>query len=602
MKKLERSFGQIRSVEDDRTVEFVFSTNALDRHGTRINPEGWRLDNFNKNGIASYQHQAYGDPDPDKIIGPARAWVKDSRLMGNITFEDRETNPLADKLFKKVKAGTLNAVSVGFLEHDGHWGKKDLQEEEEVYYFDDVELYEISLVSIPSNPEALAVRNFEAMEDDEAWMEAIKAVTRRLEEFEKNKTDLTNEVINLNKMEKDEKNDLTPENERKVDVNVTVDASKIEEALGKFAEDLAERLPGPPAPAMSKQDEKDMEKYSFHKLIKDAYLMTKGQGQLTGVEKEMHQEAIKESREIGTIINGIGVPSRVLHAKTRADLAATITAAGGATVATDTIGFIDTLKNAMVAVKAGATVMSGLVGNVSIPKASANSTAYWRSEKGVATQSDPTFTSVTLNPNRLTAYTEYTNQLLIQSSIDVENFVRNNLVYSTANALETAAYEGSGSSNVPQGILNASVNDATHGSSNPTAASWANIVNMEQMVAVDNALAAKMAYIMKSTAAAKLKRTARDSVGGGYIWEGTLNVMAPVNGYPSYITNVFTNDTVLFGDWSQLIIAQFGGLDILVNPYTLDTYDTVRCIIAGYYDVAVKQANAFARINDLVVT
>jgi HK97 family phage major capsid protein len=248
-------------------------------------------------------------------------------------------------------------------------------------------------------------------------------------------------------------------------------------------------------------------------------------------------------------------------------------------------------------------VFSGLKGDVSIPKASANSTAYWRSEKGVATQSDPTFTVVTLTPNRLTAYTEYTNQLLIQSSINVEQFVRDNLAYSVANALEIAAFEGSGSSNVPQGILNAGVNDATHGSTNPTACNWSNIVGMEKMIAVDNALAARMAYVMKATAAAKLKVTKKDTYQGGFIWENYSPLMPEglVNGYPALVTNVFTNDTVIFGNFSELMIGQWGGLDILVNPYTLDTYDTVRVIIAGYYDVAVKHAESFARINDMVV-
>jgi hypothetical protein len=159
--------------------------------------------------------------------------------------------------------------------------------------------------------------------------------------------------------------------------------------------------------------------------------------------------------------------------------------------------------------------------------------------------------------------------------------------------------EGDGDSQVPQGILNASVNDATHGSTAPTLASWANIVNMETMVSVDNAIGARMAYIMKTTAAGKLKTTARDSVGGGYIWEARNADGGEVNGYPAYVSNVFTDDTIIFGNWAELMYGQWGGLDILVNPYSLDTYAQIRVVISGYYDVAVAHPESFARIDDL---
>ena len=611
MENIIRQFGEVRANGDDRKVKFIFSTDAPDRHRTVLNPEGWELDHFNKNGIAGYMHDVYGGilgSNPDDVIGKARAWVEDGKLMGSIEFEPKEINEKAEKIYQKIRFGSLNAVSVGFVEKgEGHRGVKDNGEDPGLYYFGGQELLEISVVNIPSNPEALKQRAFEPVYDKE-MMDAMKAVTAKLEEFKKNeiKTDLTNEVINTNKMEKDEKKDLAPET-GKVDVEVKLDASEFSKSVGELAELIKSQIPGAPAPKLSKEDEKTLGNYSIVKAIRQSVESQRGEGKLDGIELEMHQEAKKEARDIGTAINGTGIPYIALNftgAQKRADLAATIDAAGGYTVATELPGFIDTLKNSMVSLQAGVSLMTGLQGDLSFPKASANSTAYWRSEKGVATQSDPTFTAVTMTPNRLTAYTEYTNQLIRQSSIDVERFVRENLFYSVANALETAVYEGSGSSNVPQGILNASVNDATHGSTNPTAANWANIVNMEQMVAVDNALMGKMAYIMKSSAAGKLKRTLKSDYQGGYIWEN-YTPLAPqglVNGYPAYITNVFTNDTVLFGNWAEGMVGQWGGLDILVNPFTLDTYDTVRVIIAGYYDFAVRHAESFARINDLVVS
>jgi HK97 family phage major capsid protein len=215
-----------------------------------------------------------------------------------------------------------------------------------------------------------------------------------------------------------------------------------------------------------------------------------------------------------------------------------------------------------------------------------------------------------MTPKRLTTHTEFTHQLLRQSSIDVEAEVRDTLFYSIANALETAMYSGSGSSNQPTGILNATgVNDADHGS-NGTVLNWANVVQMEKMVAVDNALKARLAYITNATAAAKMKVTKKDTYQGGWIWENfTPLTKGMVNGYDAYITNTISNSitrgsnsdcsAVIFGDWSQAMVGQWGAVDLIVNPYSLDTYGTVRVTIAGYYDIALKQAKAFAAIAGL---
>jgi len=404
-------------------------------------------------------------------------------------------------------------------------------------------------------------------------------------------------------MEEKVKDDL-PEESKVEEVTVKIDASEVEEAVKKgikdgFKEVAPEALPGAPAPDLSEQDKKDLRKYSVRTAILKKALQKEGSGKFDGIELEMHQEAEKEARETGRALVGLGIPSAYLHK--RADLQASVDAAGGYTVAEDTTGFIESLKNSMSTIKAGAKMMSGLVGDVSIPRLTTDSVATWRTEGGIATESDPVFDAVTLTPHRLTTYTVYSMQLLRQSTLNIDKIVADTLYYSIANALETAGLEGSGTSQVPAGILNAGVNDATHGSSNPTVASWANIVNMESMVAVDNALASSMAYICKATAAAKLKTTTRDSTAGGYIWENDPLLKGTIDGYPAFVTNVFTDDTIIFGDWTQMMYGQWGGLDLLVNPYSLDTYAQVRVVIAGYFDVALRHAESFARIDDLAV-
>lgn len=162
---IDRAFAE--DIEDTRTVRFIISTDGKDRHGTKLNMKGWNLDNFNRNPIVGYQHNVYGDnmcvpPNPDDVLGPARAWVENANgrdvLMGEVTFEKAEINPQAEKVFRKVLNGTLRATSVGFLEI----GKgKDVVEKDasgkvigKTYEFEGQELIEFSIVNIPSNPEA----------------------------------------------------------------------------------------------------------------------------------------------------------------------------------------------------------------------------------------------------------------------------------------------------------------------------------------------------------------------------------------------------------------------------------------------------------------
>jgi hypothetical protein len=158
--------GELRAVapnvEETRTVQFVISNSTRDRHRTVLDPTKWQLDNFNRNGIVGYQHNVYGDgmcagPNPDDVIGRGRAFLEGDQLIGEVTFEPADINPLAEKIFRKVLFGSLRATSVGFAElGKGKYGtgKEARGGTEETYYFAGQELLEFSIVNIPSNPDA----------------------------------------------------------------------------------------------------------------------------------------------------------------------------------------------------------------------------------------------------------------------------------------------------------------------------------------------------------------------------------------------------------------------------------------------------------------
>ena len=159
----EKSF--TKDVEDTRTVEFVISTGTRDRHGEVINMKNWALDSFNANPIVGYQHNVYGDnmclaPNPDDVLGKSKAWLdtykgKDA-LISSVTFEPKEINPLAEKVFRKVLFGSLNAASVGILPI-GEGEEKEIKTEkgmQKTFFYEGQELIEWSIVHIPANPDA----------------------------------------------------------------------------------------------------------------------------------------------------------------------------------------------------------------------------------------------------------------------------------------------------------------------------------------------------------------------------------------------------------------------------------------------------------------
>ena len=144
---------------ENRTVTFVASTYDKDRHGTILNQKNWNLDNFNANPIIGYQHNVYGDdmcnpPNPDDQLGYGRAYIEGDELLIDVTFEPEDINPLAEKIFKKLQFGSLNAVSVGFVPLKDEKGNNG-EQRSDGFYFHGQELLEVSIVNIPSNPKAL---------------------------------------------------------------------------------------------------------------------------------------------------------------------------------------------------------------------------------------------------------------------------------------------------------------------------------------------------------------------------------------------------------------------------------------------------------------
>ena len=255
--------------------------------------------------------------------------------------------------------------------------------------------------------------------------------------------------------------------------------------------------------------------------------------------------------------------------------------------------FIDILRNSSSVMQAGATVLNGLQGDVKIPKKATTSAPGWvSSEGGAVGETEPTFGQVSMSPKLVGGYTDVTRQLMQQSSIDVESLIRADLAATIALGIDLGGLEGSGSSGQPTGIKNTSgINAPTSfAAANPT---FAEVVAMETAVAEDNALSGNLAYILGATMRGALKTTVMDSGSGRFVYENGM-----MNGYNGIMSNQTTAGDLYFGNFSDLLMGFWSGLDILVDPYTASTAGTVRIVAMQTVDVAVRHAVSFAVNND----
>jgi HK97 family phage major capsid protein len=317
-------------------------------------------------------------------------------------------------------------------------------------------------------------------------------------------------------------------------------------------------------------------------------------------EFECSQEVAKK---MGRAAGGFYLPSDVQ----RRDLTAGTANAGGYSVATELRGFIDILRNAMVIDRAGAVFLSGLQGNIAIPKLSAAGTAYWVAENGAPTESQQTMAQVTMSPKTVGAFTDISRQLILQSSLDVQNMVTRDLATIIGLGIQQAAINGAGASNEPTGILTA-VTASQIGGTDGLAPTWAHIVGLESDIAASNADVGTMGYLTNAKVRGKLKVTQKfASTNGMPVW---TDGNTPLNGYAAYVTNAVPSNltkgnqslssAIIFGNFADLLIGLWGATDILVDPYTGGAAGTVRVRVLQSCDVALRHVESFATMEDAI--
>ncbi len=357
--------------------------------------------------------------------------------------------------------------------------------------------------------------------------------------------------------------------------------------------------------------ENDMRQFSFVRAI--SALQTKDWSK-AGFERECSEAVAQKLRRSP---QGMFIPFDVLSHGQR-DLTKGTFSAGGALVETQLLSgsFIEMLRNASMVKRLGARVLTGLVGDVAIPRQSGGATAYWVGENVAPAESQQAFGQVGMTPKTVGAFTDISRKLLIQSSVDVEGLVRSDLAALLATEIDRVAVNGLGSAGEPLGILNTTGIGDVAGGTNGLAPTWAHMVDLEGEVFVDNAATGRLGYLTNAKVRAKLKKTEKSANTGIYIWPdmpereagiSTLNShpAATSNNVPSNLTKGTSSgvcSAILFGNWADLVIGEWGILDLLVDPYTGGTSGTVRVRVLQDVDVALRHAESFAAMKDALTT
>jgi HK97 family phage major capsid protein/HK97 family phage prohead protease len=329
--------------------------------------------------------------------------------------------------------------------------------------------------------------------------------------------------------------------------------------------------------------DKEVKRFSFVRALN--YLANQGDASARRSAEFEIEVGKAAAQQYERSSNGIVVPNEVL----RRDMLAGIPSSGGNLVADELLSgsFIDLLRNRLALANAGVTVLTGMQGNFSIPRQNSASTAYWVGESGSPTESQPGVDQVNMTPKTVGAYVDYSRRLLLQSSIDVEGMVRTDLTRVIALELDRVGMYGTGSSNQPLGLINTT---GIGGQTITTYGTFEEYIGMETDVAVANADAGSLRYIINAAARGALKSTPKSvsAVAAGFVYENN-----EINGYPVIVSNQLSNNDALFGDFSMLVMAMWSGLDLTVDPYAGATAGTVRVIALQDVDFGVKQPGAF---------
>jgi HK97 family phage major capsid protein len=399
-------------------------------------------------------------------------------------------------------------------------------------------------------------------------------------------------------------NDLA---EKLINDDVTVDAARavVMEQIGMRKVEYTGKVHDAGAAELG-LSEREVKRYSFLRVAQYLADPNPRTADAAGFELEVAREAQKKHSRSA---NGVLIPWEVLGANRAAETPGQVAGTfgdGGALVGTNRLDaqFIDLIRNRSAFLNSGLTMLSGLEGNVEIPKKLGSSTYYFVGENNDVTNSKLTFGLVNMIPRTIGVRVPISRRMMIQSSPDVENLVRLDMAESVALGMDYTIGYGTGNAGQPLGIINtAGIGAVTLdtgadkafpsnlGGGTHDCGVWANYVDLETELAADNLDAGSMRYIMNSVVKGALKQTLRaSSAGSDYI----MTDAGQVNGYDVTVSNQMQTNDVLFGNFADCVVGMWSGLDVVIDPYTQSASGQVILTVHQDFDVAVRRPQSFA--------
>ena len=511
------------------------------------------------------------------------------------------------EIFNDVVDGIRQNISIGYRIHEMGVDESRSEGDVETYVATSWQPYEVSVVSVPADNSIGISRSAEG--DNLTTITNIRGDNEMADEV---KTDpvVTAPVVDEAKIARDA---VEADRQRSKEIDAIAEqhpslndiakqfknnGRSIDEFRAVALEKIATAKPAKAAIEDSSIGMSQKETRQFS-IVRAVNALATGDWSKAGFEREMSDA---QGQKLGKQATGFYLPSDVQR-----DLTVGTATAGGHTVATDLLSgsFIDMLRNRMTVMDLGATMMTGLNGNVAVPRQTGGATAYWVAESGAVTESAAAFDQVSMTPKTVGAFSDISRKLLLQSSIDVEAFVRNELATTLALEIDRAAINGSGSSNQPTGILNVSGIGSVVGGTNGAAPDWADIVDLESAVAIDNADNGALNYLTNAAVRGKLLQTEKASGTAQYVWADNNTLRgynaAVSNQVPSNLTKGSTSGScsaIIFGNFNDLMVGMWGGLDIALDASTGSASGTLRVVALQDVDVAVRHAESFAAMKD----
>jgi HK97 family phage major capsid protein len=510
----------------------------------------------------------------------------------------------AEEMFRDVVDGIRRNVSVGYQIH-----KAVLVEENDdmgTYRATDWEPYEVSLVSVPADTTVGIGRSARAADDVSPLIPLVtKEAIMQTPEVVAAPAPAAPAISSA-----DVQNQLAAERTRIREMIAIGDqfaryngVALAKEAIekGESIDALRSKVMNAMTAAQTTQvtnldlSPKEQKRFSMFKAIRAMQGRDGDSWEKTaGFEFECHREILKRAGLETSVHGGFYVPMDVQ----KRDLTVGVSTAGGNLVATNLVpsSFIDLLRARTRAAQLGATMLSGLVGNVTIPKLTGAATGYWLANEATPiTESQQTIGQLALAPKTLGAYTELSRQLMMQSTPAAEQLVMDDLAKVMALAIDLAVFEGSGSSGQPTGIsVTGGIGSVTGGSLD-----LADCIEFQTDLAAGNALVDGCAYITTPAVAGLLKGRVRvSSTDSVMLWQGSV-LDGMIEGFRATTSTQLTAASMIFGDFSQVVIAEWGMLEIALNPYAAFPTAITGIRAIQSVDVGIRQAAAFSRATSI---